>query len=372
MRADTLDKIAAASNAAGLDAIIAMSPENFAYLAGNRLLPPYRPATRHLMVVARPDGETVLFVPETEAPEAARAVPGVAAATWADGEETAMESLAGALWDMSLSGARVGIETDHLAASDLLALGAALPRAEFVPAEGLFARARAIKTGREIELMRRTAGMADEAAAAALAMCRAGIAEFEIAAEITRSLYRRGAEGISSLMVASGPPGSRMTPVPGGRVLERGDEVRIELAPHLEGYHATVRRTGFVGRTARGGATGTRAAQAWSSLAGMIGPGAAGRDIARAHLKAIAPFEAPPKVTLGHGIGLGPREPPLLGAGGAAVLEEGMVLVLEPLVHDRRRGFDLPAKEMVLVTASGAENLTAERAGMPEPEAENG
>jgi Xaa-Pro aminopeptidase len=273
---------------------------------------------------------------------------------------------------MSLSGARVGIETDHLAASDLLALGAALPRAEFVPAEGLFARARAIKTGREIELMRRTAGMADEAAAAALAMCRAGIAEFEIAAEITRSLYRRGAEGISSLMVASGPPGSRMTPVPGGRVVERGDEVRIELAPRLEGYHATVRRTGLVGRTAPGGATGTRAAQAWSSLAGMIGPGAAGRDIARAHLKAIAPFEAPPKLTLGHGIGLGPREPPLLGAGGAAVLEEGMVLVLEPLVHDRRRGFDLPAKEMVLVTASGAENLTAERAGMPAQDAEDG
>jgi Xaa-Pro dipeptidase len=63
---------------------------------------------------------------------------------------------------------------------------------------------------------------------------------------------------------------------------------------------------------------------------------------------------------IGHGVGLDPHEPPSIEKGTTAVIEEGMVLTVEPIFWDKpaHELGNFAIEDMVVVTATGAERIS--------------
>src|SRR4051812_17928211 len=155
MRKEIVDRQVEAMRAAGLDAMISCSPENFAYLTG--FVVPSQPLIRHrhAMVIVTADGRTAIFGVDMEASTIQRREPQTPARIWAEFTDNAMVVLASQLKELGLGAARIGIEMDYLPAGDFARLTRELPTANFSGGEALLARLRQIKTKDEIDLLRR-------------------------------------------------------------------------------------------------------------------------------------------------------------------------------------------------------------------------
>src|SRR5882672_3347418 len=162
MRQDVIARQVGAMRDAGLDAIVSISPENFAYVTG--FLSPTQPIMRwrHAMALVTADGVTALAVVDMEANTIRSKAPaGTEIAVWREFKFDAMNVLTDTLRKHGLAKARVGIELDYLPAADHAALRTLLPAAEFVAAQNLLARLRQIKTREEIDILRRLSRIAD-------------------------------------------------------------------------------------------------------------------------------------------------------------------------------------------------------------------
>src|SRR6266550_1390519 len=360
MRQDVIARQVAAMRAANLDAIVSISPENFAYVTG--FLSPTQPIMRwrHAMALVTAEGATALVVVDMEANTIrAKAPPGTDIAVWREFKFDAMSVLADLLRQRGLAKARIGIEMDYLPAGDFSALHDALPDASFAAAQALLARLRQIKTPAEIDILRRLSRIADRAITEAYRAVRAGSSEMDLAAALTRGIYEQGAEYFKLMIVATGERSVFPNVGPTERVLKTGDVCRVEIFPIISGYHAGVCRTAAVG------APPPEAERIWANLTACkhllldaIKPGASTRAIYELYLKKVGELGLPPISFIGHGIGLHLHEDPYLGPTQDQPLEAGMVLGIEPLVYETGFGFGMQNKDMLLVTGNGCELLS--------------
>ncbi len=359
MQPDTLEKIVAMARTEGLDAIIASSPENFAYLAGFVVPSQHMLRWRHSMLVVKPDGTVNAFTVDMEETTVAGRLPHTPLTSWGEFTDNAMIVLAGLLRDLSLDQGTIAIETDYLPAQDVNTLARELPRVEFTSAQPLFNRARIIKTPREVAFLQRLSRVSDEAISDALAAVDAGSSEMDCAAHLTRGVYDRGAQEFKLMIIATGDRSQLPNVGPTTRRLEPGDICRIEIFSVLDGYHAGVCRSAYVTRPP------DHAERIWSvlseatqALLALIKPGRSTREIYDAYLRMIASLEMPPIAFVGHGIGLHLHEEPYLASTGDRELEAGMVLGIEPLIYRTGYGFGLQNKDMIAVTDDGCQLLS--------------
>jgi Xaa-Pro dipeptidase len=365
MRKEIIDRQVQAMRAAGLDAMISCSPENFAYLTG--FVVPSQPLIRHrhAMVTVTADGRTAMFGVDMEATTIRRREPDTPTRIWAEFTDSAMLVLAEQLKELGLASSRIGIEMDYLPAGDFARLSRALPQAAFEPCEALIARLRQIKTTEEIELLRRLSRIADRSITDALAAVIAGDTEMDIATHMTRNIYTLGAEHFKLMIVATGERSQLPNVGPSERRLERGDVCRVEIFSVIAGYQAGVCRTAVVQQAP------PHAERIWQNLVeckylimDMIKPGASCRAIYEAFLRKLSELNLPPISFVGHGIGLHLHEDPYIGKTpeigktGDARLEAGMVLGVEPLCYQTGHGYGMQNKDMMLVTESGCELLS--------------
>src|SRR6476619_8490133 len=111
MRQDVIAHQVCAMKEAGLDAVISISPENFAYVTG--FLSPTQPLMRwrHAMALVTADGAVALVVVDMEASTIrAKSPPGTEIAVWQEFSFDAMAALAELLGKHGLAEARLGIE----------------------------------------------------------------------------------------------------------------------------------------------------------------------------------------------------------------------------------------------------------------------
>jgi Xaa-Pro dipeptidase len=360
MRQDVIARQVGAMRHARLDAIVSISPENFAYVTG--FLSPTAPIMRwrHAMAVVSADGAVSLAVVDMEANTVkAKSPPGTDIAVWREFAFDAMSVLADVLNKRGLAKGHIGIELDYLPAADFAALQALLPDVTFAPAQDLLARLRQVKTAEEIDILRRLSRIADKAIADAYHCVRAGATEMDLAAALTRGVYAQGAEYFKLMIVATGERSVFPNVGPTERVLRRGDVCRVEVFPIINGYHAGVCRTAAVG------APPPEAERIWANLVACkymlldaIKPGASSRAIYDLYLRKVGELGLPPISFIGHGIGLHLHEDPYLGPTKDQPLEAGMVLGIEPLIYQTGFGFGMQNKDMVLVTPGGCELLS--------------
>jgi Xaa-Pro aminopeptidase len=343
----------------GLDALVAISPENFAWTCG--FVVPSQPILRwrHAMVVVKADGTHAIVCVDMEETTVRNRLPGKEVRVWDEFTDSAMACLAALLSDMGLFSARIGIEMDYLPAGDCAALKRALSQATFSAAEQLFARSRQIKTAEEIALLLRLSRIADAAITDAYGAVAAGSTEMDIAAAMTRGIYAQGADQFRLMIVATGERSVFPNVGPTERKLQRGDVCRVEIFSMLNGYHAGVCRTAVVQSAP------PHAERIWANLVSckhmilhMIKPGASSRAIYQAFLRKLSELDLPPISFVGHGIGLHLHEEPYLGKYSDTPLEAGMVLGIEPLVYRTPYGFGMQNKDMALVTPTGSQLLS--------------
>jgi len=360
MRHDVIARQMRAMKQAGLDAIVSISPENFAYVTG--FLSPTAPLMRwrHAAALVTADGAVALVSVDMEANTIrAKSPKGTEVAVWREFKFDAMPVLADMLRKHGLAGAQVGVEMDYLPAADFAELQKLLPGARFVAAQNLLARLRQIKTPAEVGILRRLSRIADKAITDAYRTVRAGSSEMDLAAALTRGVYEQGAEYFKLMIVATGERSVFPNVGPTDRVLKRGDVCRVEIFPMIGGYHAGVCRTAAVGSPP------PEAERIWANLTACkyllldaIKPGASSRAIYDLYLSKLSELGLPPISFIGHGIGLHLHEDPYLGPTENQPLEAGMVLGIEPLVYETGFGFGMQNKDMVLVTNQGCELLS--------------
>ena len=255
--------------------------------------------------------------------------------------------------------------------------------ARFVSSEPLVASFRGRRLPSEVEILREAARDTDTLIRDALSrtVITPGVtSEKDVGAYLSSRTAMLGAT-VPFISVVAGP--SRGHAEPSGRVIERGDLVRIDFGITLNGYSTDLQRTAYVLRVGEKAAppqilkmweTARKAAD--RQIAAMK-PGVSGNEIdaiARQTLRA-AGFEGPPHGT-GHAIGfavhdvgplLGPDWPERYGTTVFLKMEEGQTFAVEPILYAPYEGMGeihIGLEEDVVITAEGAEMLHQRQASL--------
>lgn len=352
-------RLAKALAAAGLDAVVCLSPENVAYTAG--FVVPSQPLMRwrHAATLLTADGRQAMVCVDMEETTVRQARPGLDVRVWAEFGGSAMATLAALVTDLGLAGGHLGVELAYLPARDHAELARLLPGARLSPADELLARCRQVKSPAEISLLRRLSRISDQAIRTACESVCAGSTEMDLAAALTRSVYGQGAQQFKLMIVATGERSELPNVNPSERVLQAGDVCRIEIFSVIDGYHAGVCRTAIVGDPPAGAdRVYQNLADCKAILLAAIRPGARACDVYQRFRVKFDELGMDPIAFAGHGIGVDLHEPPYLMPQAQDALEPGMVLGVEPLVYRTGHGFGMQIKDMVAVTDEGCELLS--------------
>ncbi len=270
-------------------------------------------------------------------------------------------TLAG-LVSRSSSRARIGISGfRQFPAPVYLALGEMCPQTSFVDASHITESQRRTKSSAELALLAEAARITDAAMQAGIALVREGATESAVAAAAEYEIRRQGAELAFVTVMGAGPRTAHATFFPTNRVMQAGECVVLDCGARVEGYHGDMCRSLTVGPPSE------RQRRALSAVESAVNdaieatrPGVSVGDVHRAAQDAVVQAGFGENwwgYYMPHGTGTAQHEPPAGMADADLVLEENMVICVEP-------GITLPGEgavileQMVWVTADGAEPLT--------------
>jgi Xaa-Pro aminopeptidase len=233
---------------------------------------------------------------------------------------------------------RWATETHALSVDDQNRLGLS----DSVSAERLVETLREVKDDEEVAAIARACEVSVEALVEVSATRFEGRTERELARDLERRMFERGAEAVAfETILASGPNAAIPHHRPTDRVIERGDLVKIDFGARVDGYHADCTRTFVVGppdawqREVHGAVRASQAAGVEALRTGA--PVAESDRIARAVLEDAGWLEHF-TTGLGHGVGLEIHEDPFISARHAGKLAAGTTLTMEPGIYVPGRG----------------------------------
>jgi Xaa-Pro aminopeptidase len=259
-------------------------------------------------------------------------------------------------------------------------LGAAAPRAEVKDLDAMLDAMRVVKSPREIAVIREATRIAGLAIIEAMRDARPGMHEYELQADAEFVFKKHGAYGASYFaLVATGRNTFYSHYHAGTAVLRDGDLVQFDYAPDYKYYQSDVTRvfpaSGVF--SARQRELYTIYLRLYQALMTSITVHSAPRDIiARAVEKMDAVMAAftftDPKIkaaatafvdnyrrstarSLGHAVGMEVHDV----GGPTPTLEPGQVFTIEPAMQIPDEHIGIRLEDMILVTETGYENLSA-------------
>jgi Xaa-Pro aminopeptidase len=246
----------------------------------------------------------------------------------------------------------------------LEAVRKAFPRTEIVSATKLMNQVRLVKSEWELEQIRKAGFICSAGWKAFVAALKPGVMEFEIVANVEAELKRLGAQDNFMLIASGGSEVMGMTP-PGNRRLQRGDMVRTELTPQLNGYWAQICRSAVLGDPNEGQLRSFELfKEALEAGLGAVRAGVTAHDIACAENDVFRKYGYGEYCTSqytrvrGHGHGLHPDEVPMIVEGDHTVLEENSVIIVHPNTYTPLAGYQVLG-DPVVVKRDGYELLLA-------------
>ncbi|MDP9173900.1 MAG: Xaa-Pro peptidase family protein [Planctomycetota bacterium] len=262
---------------------------------------------------------------------------------------------------------RVGFEVNRATYGQIHALQKAIKEkgyaVELVPVEDVLINVRKVKDDHEIDLIRKSVGVAEEAFSAIASEIKVGQSENHLAGLLVFELRSRGASDSSfPVIVAAGANSSLPHYRPGENLIQRDQPVLVDWGALYKGYCSDLTRTMIIGRAS------TRIKQIYkvvleAQLAAIafLRPGVTTQQADRVARAIIdkAGFKEQFGHGLGHGIGREIHELPTLRKnGGEEELLPGMIVTVEPGIYLPGEG-GVRIEDDVLITHSGCEVLSS-------------
>jgi Xaa-Pro aminopeptidase len=210
-------------------------------------------------------------------------------------------------------------------------------RPELMATQNLVESLRAIKEPEELEALHAAVALGDAAFENVARMVQPGWTEKQVAWEIEKYAREHGAEGLSfPTIVAAGPWGAMPHAQPRDHVIQEGDGIVIDMGVNLNGYMSDLTRTIVVGKA------DDKFKQVYDIVLAaqltaeeLVRTGMTGGE---AHMIAHRVIEEAGYGDsfghgLGHGVGLQIHESPRVGRTSEDVLEDGMVITIEPGIY---------------------------------------
>lgn len=254
----------------------------------------------------------------------------------------------------------VGFEADFITYETYNALSELLPNAKFIPIK--LDEIRMVKDNEEIKNIKRAAEITDSAFAHILKIIRPGMTEKDIAIEMEFFMRRQGADDLAfETIVASGIRSS----LPHGRAtdkpIESGDFITMDFGAKFKGYCSDMTRTIVMGKASE------KQREIYhivlnAQLAGLkaVAAGKKGKEVDAVAREIItkAGYGEYFGHGLGHSLGLAIHEDPRLSLTGEIVLENNMVVTVEPGIYLPDWG-GVRIEDTVVVTSTGVDILTS-------------
>lgn len=259
---------------------------------------------------------------------------------------------------------RLGLERDYITYRKyqevLEALEATETKGETVLTDGLVEKLRVIKEPAEIESIKHSLALTENALVEVWNALSPGKTEKQVAWEIERRIREGGGEAVSfPPIVAAGPNAALPHAVPSRREIAPGETVILDLGSKLNHYCSDMTRTWFYGRLdkkLREIYRIVREAQLAAQEAIRAGKDTVEIDKLARDIIQREGYGEYFGHGLGHGVGLAVHEKPGLRKLNPTILEENMVVTVEPGIYLPGIG-GVRLENMVRVTGTGCEIL---------------
>ncbi|HTL29025.1 MAG TPA: Xaa-Pro peptidase family protein [Tepidisphaeraceae bacterium] len=264
---------------------------------------------------------------------------------------------------------RIGFEANFTTFGQVNALDRAMKisknghEPELVPLEDVMSNIRKVKDDQEIDLIRKSVAVAEEAFNAIKDEIKVGESENHLAGLLVMELRSRGASGSSfPPIVAAGANSSLPHYRPGDTLVQRDQPLLLDWGALYKGYCSDLTRTLLVGRVSSKVKQIYKIVhEAQQAVLDFLRPGVTTMQADRVARDVIekAGFGEQFGHGLGHGIGRDIHElPTMRKTGGEEELRPGMVVTVEPGIYLPGEG-GVRIEDDVLITHSGCEVLSS-------------
>jgi Xaa-Pro aminopeptidase len=354
-----LERLARQMDALDLDAIVARAGINFTYLAGFAY-----PGTlaRHLDLADSPRGVYLLWPRSGEPVIVTNAIAeGLARRdsfieqfeVYEGYSEPPIERLAKVIAAMGLAGSKIGFETNFISAADWETLRARLPQMRTIDSTELMDVVRAVKTPRELALLKRGADMLDDAFLACFPTVRPGMRERDLHAALVGYCLAHGSEFTHGILNSE-----RNTIQYAGEsdfAFAAGDAIRTDYVSYMQGYPGHQSRCAVVGRPSdEQNRQYAVIRDIYRAANDQLVPGRTAGEVYQFVVERFAAAGiAYTSMLAGHSVGAWwHQQEPVIARGNPRRLEEGMVIAMEPHVNHWH------IQDMLVIRADGPELIS--------------
>jgi Xaa-Pro aminopeptidase len=361
-----LARAQALMQAQNIDALLITAEANYFYFTGHRTHSPWSTFTRPHVAVLTRDGGATMIVHCFTRPEAESRSFVADVREYGSLVEDAVPQIKQALSDMGLASAVIGCELGYeqrlgLPMRAWEQIVSAFPRAKFQDASDLLWRLRVVKSEAEVERLRKACQATSRAFEVCYSQVREGWTEEQVATVMSKAMLDAGAEAPGFNIICSGKDDyARISARPTGRALRKGDMLWVDASAVFDGYWSDFCRAAVPGGPSPEQVRLQRIAhEATMAAIEAIKPGVPVSMIAETCARELGKhgfnltFDAG---RCGHGLGLASTEPPHVATYDPTVLEEGMVITVEPGIVNEEGVFCI--EENVAVTRDGFEILS--------------
>ncbi len=326
----------------GLDALLVCTEPEVRYLTGFHT-PFWQSPTRPWFVILPAEGRPVAVIPGIGA--SAMATTWVTdIRTWPaprpadDGLALLVDTLAELTGGVDGTSTRIGLPMGHethvrMPLADLDQLRIRIAPAGFVDATDIVRGLRMVKSDREVAKVAHICDVVSGAFEGIGNLLSVGMTEREAFRAFRIDLLERGADDVPYLVGATGPGFDDIIKQPSDRVIEAGDLLMFDTGSVFDGYSSDFDRYVAFGRADEDAKRAYRTVwEATEAGLATAKPGATTSDLWRAMAEVLDAGGSLGNSVgrLGHGLGMQVTEWPSHTAEDGTVLEEGMVLTLEP------------------------------------------
>ncbi|MEN6461958.1 MAG: Xaa-Pro peptidase family protein [Syntrophomonas sp.] len=226
---------------------------------------------------------------------------------------------------------------------------------------------RTVKDETELNLLRRAAEISDEVFEDICQYIKVGLTERQIANRVVYLLKQKGCQKESFDTIAvSGPNAALPHGQPGDRILIDGDMLTLDFGGFYQGYAGDMTRTVIIGNGSQYLKDNyMRLLEAQQLGVSNVRSGMAGQEVDKLVRECLQKHSLDIYFahSTGHGVGLEIHENPRLSRSSKSILEENMVVTVEPGIYIPGWG-GIRIEDTVIVKNGGCEVITHSDKGL--------